>query len=152
MKNLIIPALNDAMIKLEKQVPQTKIKVVQVDISDVNPLELLSFMQKNNIPDDAYFDTTYNETAVFSSGAEPCLSYQIDVPTNEKEKLAFKKKRFTSVAWSMVYNALTSNGFKRVGFNSGLLRDFDDTTVYEMYLAQDFDRLEKYYLLPFERL
>jgi len=41
------------------------------------------------------------------------------------------------------------NGYKRTGYNSGLLKQFDDTTVYDMYISKDFDRLVKYYSLPF---
>lgn len=41
------------------------------------------------------------------------------------------------------------NGDKRQGFNSGLLKQFDDTTVYDMYMNDEWDRLVKYYSLPF---
>ena len=38
---------------------------------------------------------------------------------------------------------------QRVGFNSGLLREFADTTVYEMCINREFDRLVKLYSLSF---
>jgi len=53
------------------------------------------------------------------------------------------------VAWAFIYDALIKNGYKRVGFNSGRLKEFNDTTVYEMYSSKDFDRLIKYYSLSF---
>ena len=62
-----------------------------------------------------------------------------------KDKLLFKRKRFTDVAWKFVYESLIKNGYKRIGFNSALFKSFDDTTVYDMYIDKDFDRLVKYY-------
>ena len=151
MKELIIDALDKAILLLDKQTPQTRRDVVTIEISDVNPFELLEFMKKNNVPDTAYFDSTFDDTAVFGRNNEPCLRYPIDVPTTDKEKLKFRKNRFSTIAFRFVYDSLTANGFKRVGFNSGLLREFDDTTVYEMYIDKNWERLVKYYSLPFTK-
>jgi hypothetical protein len=98
-------------------------------------------MKSNNVPDNAYFDTDYNDSVV--------LSWTIDIATSDADKAKFKKDRFDSIAYKFVYDALTGNGYKRVGFNSGLLKDFADTTILDMYLNKDFDRLVKYYSLYF---
>lgn len=144
MKDLIITALDNAHILLEKQVPQTKKKEEFVDIMDINPIDLITFMKDNNIPNDCYFSGSDNN----GFG----VAWQIDIPTTEFDKVLFKNKRFIDIAFKFVYDLLTTNGYKRVGFNSGLLKQFDDTTVYTMYKAKDFDRLVKYYSLPFVKV
>lgn len=151
MKELIIQELNKAKIELDKQVPLTKKKVKSVSIIDVSPLELLQFMKDNDIPDSAYFDGKDNGDNGWS---DILLSWQVDVPTTDEDKLKFKRRRFTDIAWKLVYNTLTNSesGYKRVGYNSGELKRFDNTTVYDMYMTGDFDRLVEYYSLPFIKI
>lgn len=151
MKELIIQELNKAKIELDKIVPLTKKKVKSVSIIDVSPLELLQFMKDNDIPDSAYFDGKDNGDNGWS---DILLSWQVDVPTTDEDKLKFKRRRFTDIAWKLVYNTLTNSkdGYKRVGYNSGELKRFDNTTVYDMYMTGDFDRLVEYYSLPFIKI
>jgi len=148
MKTLIIKALNDAIGKLDRQTPITKKIIKSVSIIDVNPLDIPKFMKDNDIPDDAYFSGRDNG---YDAWDDILLSWVIDVPTTDDDKLKFRIKRFTTIAFKYVYDVLTSNGYKRVGYNSGLLKDFDDTTVYDMFINKDFDRLVKYYSLPFAK-
>lgn len=147
MKDLITQALNNAFLVLEKQVPQTKLKAVYVNIDDVSPLNIVSFMKENNVPDTACFGGKPNGYDAFD---QVCLCYDVDIPTTDDDKLKFKRNRFSNIAWTKVYASLTQNGYKRVGFNSGLLKEFDDTTVYDMFINKDFDRLVKYYSLSFD--
>jgi len=146
MKDLIIEALNNAFSLLVKQIPQTKKKMKTVSILDVKPLELISFMNDNNIPNDAYFAGIDNG---YDGWNDMVLAWEVDIPTTENDKLTYKRKRFTNIAWKFVYDLLTNNEYIRVGYNSGLLKQFEDTTVYDMYMDKDFDRLVKYYSLPF---
>ena len=147
MEDLIIKALDDTIIKLDKITPTTKKKTKSISIIDVSPLDIPSFMKDNNIPNNAYFNGIDNGYDGWHT--DILLSWDIDVPTTGDDKLKFRRNRFTTIAFKSVYDSLTSNGYKRVGYNSGLLRDFNDTTVYDMYLVKDFNRLVKYYSLPF---
>lgn len=149
MKKFIIKALNDAKIKLDKRTPSTQkiIGAKSISIIDVNPLTLPQFMKDNNIPDDAYFDGRDNG---YDAWDDLLLSWDIVVPTTDKDKLKFNRRVFSTIAFQELFHLLTSNGYKRVGFNSGLLKEFDDTTVYDMYMDKDFDRLVKYYSLSFK--
>jgi hypothetical protein len=148
MKNLIIEALDNAFESLIKNVPLTKKKTEYISILDVNPLELIKFMKDNNIPDNASFGGRDNG---YDGWDDICLVWEVDEPTTETDKLKYKKKRFTSIAFQSVYQVLVNNNYKRVGYNSRSLKQFDDTTVYEMYIKKDFDRLVKYYSLPFAK-
>ena len=146
MKELIIQALNDAFDVLEKRIPLTKKKTKSISIIDVEPINLLSFMKDNNIPNDAYFDGRDNGYDAFD---DILLSWDIDVPTTDEDKLKFKRDKFTTIAFRFVFHLLEDNGYKRVGYYSGKLKQFSDTTVYDMYIEKDFDRLVEYYSLAF---
>lgn len=143
MKNLIIQALNEATELLERQVPKTRKSLLYKSIEEVKPADIAGFMDRNGIPDTADFDQYENY------GLSLC--WDTIVPTTEKEQEDFRKRRFFDVAFSKLYPLLTSNGYKRVGLNSGLLAQFDDTTVYQMYKAGEFDRLASYYSLYFKK-
>ncbi len=146
MKDLIKQALDEAIIKLENSVPQTKSELVYVGIEDVQPLGIAKFMADNNIPDDAWFGGRENGYDAFS---EVCLIHYIYIPTTDKDKDKYRKERFTSYAWKQVYDLLIKNGYKRIGCSSALYKEFDKTTVYEMYIANEFDKLVQYYSLSF---
>jgi len=146
MKELIMQALNEALLAAERTIPQTKPKTESVSIIDVNPLDIPSFMRDNNIPDNAYFSGRDNG---YDAWDDILLSWEIQVPTTEGDKMKFLRRKFTHLAFKCVYDKLTHNGYKRVGYNTGLLKEFDDTTVYDMFINADFDRLVKYYSLPF---
>lgn len=146
MKDLLIKALDEAIIKFDKQIPLTKKETVYINIDDVKPLDISNFIKDNNIPDNCYFGGKPNSYDAFD---EVCICYDIDIPTTEKERLKYKQNKFSTIAFKFVYNTLINNGYKRVGFNSGLLKEFDNTTIYDMYIIKDFDRLVKYYSLPF---
>jgi hypothetical protein len=109
----------------------------------------LRHMKDNNIPYNAYFKGIENGYDAYSGY---CLAYDIQIPTTEKDKSKskFRIDRFGTFAFKNVYDLLTTNGFKRVGYNSGLLKEFDDTTVYDMFINNEFDRLVKYYSLSFK--
>lgn len=146
MKDLIIIALNQANEDLNKiGVPLTKPKTKYVNIDDVKPLDIEEFMRDNNIPDNAEFGGKPN------GYDDVCLCYDIDVPTTEKEQLNFKIKRFSTIAFKKVYDLLIINGYKRIGMSSALYKEFNDTTVYDMYVNNEFDRLVKYYSLSFAK-
>jgi hypothetical protein len=146
MKELLIQALNDAYIVLKKGVPKTKKKYKSISIIDVKPLELASFMKSNSIPDDAHFDGRDNG---YDAWDAILLSWEVDVPTTADDKLLYSRKVFVNYAFKAVFDLLMNNGYKRVGYNTGLLKQFDDTTVYDMYISKNWDRLVEYYSLPF---
>lgn len=149
VKHIIISVLNNAHNDVCNQVPLTKIATKSIQIDDIKPVNLLSFMQENKIPDNAYFNGRNNGYDGFDA---ILLEWAIDVPTTEKDKAAFLKKRFNTIAGSRVYKTLSERGYKREGFNSGLLAAYDDTTVYDMYIAKDWDRLLNYFSLAFPQL
>lgn len=149
MKELMIQALEEAFVKVNHAIPKTKKKFESVSIMDVNPIDLITFMEKNEIPETASFGGRDNGHDGWN---DILLEWTIYVPTTEKDNLTFLRKQFVNYAWRAMYDLLLQNGYKRVGYNTGHLAQFDDTTVYDMYINKEFDRLEKYYSLPFVKL
>jgi hypothetical protein len=144
MKDLIIAALDEAFITLVKRVPLTRKETKQKSISDVEPLQIASFMEKNGIPNDAWFDGIDNG---YDGYSDVCLSWYIEVPTTKEEQLKYKRDNFERISHTLIFKTLKSNGYKRKGFLSSLLKEFKDTTVFDMYANKDFDRLVDYYSL-----
>lgn len=149
MKDLIIQALEKAILQLENRVPKTKAHTKYFNIDDANPLLLAEFMKENNIPDNAYFAGIPNSYDSFDGIA---LAYDISIETTDLEREKFKNRVFTDIAFKEVFNLLKENGFKRVGYNTGLLKEFDNTTVYKMFQNKELDRLVKYYSLRFQKI
>ena len=143
MKELLKQPLAEAEASVNNSAPKTKNSYKSINIDDVDPKDLALFMKKNNVPDHAYFDA---DDELYCN-----LEWVVDVPTTNEDKLKHKRKRFNYRAWLSVRDVLLANGYKRVGYNSGLLREFNDTTPYDMYMDGDFDRLVRYYSLPFEK-
>jgi hypothetical protein len=149
MKNIIIILLAEALTKVEAQTPKTKKVERNISINDVNPIDIPAFMIKNNIPDDAYISGVDNGYDGWHVG-QLNLCWEVDVPLNDNDILQYKRIRFTSVAFKLMYDYLINNGYKRVGFNTARLREFKDTTVYDMYMNQEYDKLVDYYSLSFK--
>lgn len=148
MKELLIQALDDAYEVLKIQVPQTKIEIKSISILDVNPIDILKFMKDNQIPNEAYFAGKDNG---YDAWDDILLSWETNIPTTEQDKLKFKRRKFTQIAFKHVYDLLLNNGYRRVGYSSGSLNQFVDTTIYNMYMDREFDRIVKYYSLPFTK-
>ena len=146
MENLIIQALDQAVIKLETRISQTKKIGHEKSIMDVKPTELLDFMKENNIPDTADFSGHSNSYDAYDDFV---LYWETTVPSTDADKDKERNHLFSQIAFKAVYDLLTANGYARHGFSTHLLKEFDDTTVYKMYITKDFDRLLKYYSLPF---
>ena len=145
MKELIAKALLEAFILLNKQEYTKKRECTSICVSTISPFELVDFLLENEIPKDCWFTVDENQIDV-------CVTYNIMVNATDTDILKRKRNRFQSIAFRYVYTTLIENGYKRVGFNTGLLKEFDDTTVYDMYMNNDWNRLEKYYSLYFKKI
>lgn len=149
MTELLISALDEAFIILNKQIPQVKKITKSISIFDVKPIELIKFIKDNNIPDDAYFDGSSNGDGGYD---DFLLSWEVEVPTTDKDRLDYCRRTFSSIAFRLIHKSLTSNGFKRIYPWSSFLNEYKDTSIYDMYVNKDFEKLKKYYSNYFEKL
>jgi len=148
MKELIIKALNETESRLDKTLPTTKLDIKNRSITDIKPSELLKFIKYNNIPEDAYFNADESAT---QEGQDIFICWDIVRPLTDKEKQEMRRRLFPTAAFRKIHEVLTENGYERVGFNSELLKPFEETTTYDMYVDKDFDKLVKYYSLYFNK-
>lgn len=148
MIDLIKPVLLEFLNGISPS--ETKTITKEVDISELGPLEVAGFMRKNNIPDSASFSGEPNGYDGYVPGVL-LLSWEIQVPTTVEERAERIKKRFNAGYFKRVYDVLVVNDYKRVGCNSGLFKEFDDTTPYDLVLEEDWRRLEKRILLSFKK-
>ena len=100
MKNLIEKALDEAKVKLGKRTPLMKKQTETISIMDVSPIDLREFMKDNNVPDDAEFDGRDNG---YDAWDDIQLSWNIDVPTTDKDKTDHDRRVFTTIAFKLVF-------------------------------------------------
>jgi hypothetical protein len=151
MKELILTALKAALEKVNSFEYKTKFKGVQVRIDHIPPMELPQFMLDNEIPADADYMVGMDSSE--RATGEIFLEYTKVVGTTLEEKRQYRIKRFNKGwAWKKVYEALTNNGYKAVGCDTRLLKQFDNTTIYNMFIEKEYDRLVEYYSLRFKKV
>lgn len=148
MKQLIIQVLEESFSVLEKQTPKSKKQIKSISIINVSPLDLISFMKKHNIPDSAFFNGRDNGYDAFD---DILLSWEVDIPTSEKDKFDFGKRRYSDIVFPKIYKIMSDNNYNRKPLDTSLLKDYKNTTVYEMFINRDFDRIVEYYSMYFER-
>lgn len=151
MQALIKEALDAKFADILKSIPTTKEALREIEIGDIRPVDIADFMRDNGIPSDAKFSVKEEEAWGFSTRADfvPSIYYYEQVPTDDKDRQAHIETRFKNGYFKPVFDILTANGYKRIGSISSAFKAFDDTTPYKMYMAGDFERLEKYYSLSF---
>lgn len=140
-------ALVEAIVILDKQTPTKKHRTMLISIDGVNPLGLIDFMKKKNIPDDAQFMGQPNAYDAFD---DICLGWDIDVPTTDTDNLKYKQDNFPRIAYRFISASLTANGYKKCGFDSSILRKFKNHTIYDLYINNEQDLLLEYYSAQFK--
>ena len=122
---------------------------------DVNPVDLPSFMQKNNVPNDAYFAGKPNGYDAYDSFL---LCWDVTVPTTDADKQKSIRERFSTYAFAAIAEFLPKNGYKKVSMNSSDLRKFHEKyklsviNTYDFYINKDFDALVEYYSLYYKKI
>lgn len=148
MKYLLISALSGCEFNLPK--PKVVKKVYnQIPIQSGNVFELrdmveeLSTKTKTPVAD---IEVDYSETM-------GCLVAYIPQEVDKTEEEIEKEKiaQFNRRAWTYVYEVLTKFGYKRTPCSTSKFKEFDDTTVFDMYKNKEYDRLVEYYSLRFKR-
>lgn len=121
-----------------------------IDISDVRPCDLLDFMNVNGIPLDADFDG-YNNGY---DGWEPQrlkLSWFAPEPTTKADHERYYKTIVNNRAFKAVYDVMLANGYKRIAVHSSQFKVFNDTSVYDMFVNNEHQRLVRYFTLYFDK-
>lgn len=141
MQKIIWEALQEAEKLLNRQIPFRKLEGKQRSVEGMTISEIA----------EAYPDIP--NTAVLSSddNGSVLLCWNISVNVTGEDILQFKRKRFPSIAWQCVYNALKAAGYTRIGFCSNLLKPFDGISIYDVYLSDNKDFFVEYYSFRFKK-
>lgn len=138
MNSFIIEGLDIAFGIAIKATPKTKKITKSLSISEVNPIDLATFMVSNNVPNNAYFDGKDNGYDAFD---EILISWDIEIPTTTDDKLIFQKEFFERNAISSVKKRLTEEGYE-MGFKCSRNKH---KSIFDMYVNREFDKLFEYY-------
>jgi len=149
MNTIIENAMTEFMTYVIGTLPTIMKGEKKVDISDVLPIDLADFIKANDIPDNADFDGEENGYDGFTGRL--FLSWRITIPATDKYRDAIKVRRFNLRVFRSVGTALMANGYNRISNNSGAYREFKNVSLYDMYIAGDFDKLARYYSLSFAK-
>ena len=144
MREIIKNALNEAW-KNSQNVSTITVIEKQRDVSGMQLFELTDFIESNNIPLDAFLCGDE-----YSNGALLCWSVDKEATLKEIEKRRIY--RFNRVqAFPFVAKALLASGYKRIGLDFIEYKKFGAYDLYELYLADNYDRLEQYFSLYFKK-
>jgi len=150
MIDIIKPVLLSRLTELKQKVPQTKPSEKRIDIRDVAPIDLPRFILENDIPAQAQFDGEDNGY----DGWEPdrlFLSWSVDIPTADEDRKRWLRTKMR-LSFNRIHDALVNNGYERISGSSSEFKAFDDTTIYDMVVAGEWERLEQYYSLLFNKI
>jgi hypothetical protein len=142
MITIIKAELDRIFKKITDQAPTTKAKFHSISIMDVNPLELITFMKENNIPDDAEFEGVDNGYDAYNDFA---LGWRTPIPTTEKDRDYWVKERFNRNAVTALHQGLVKDGYYKKGFDSILYRKFVKTSLLDRFLNDDLESIVEYY-------
>lgn len=133
----------------------TKPDVVVIDIEDgLNINELTKIINKTALkynidPLKISIISIFDNDGAFSPGAKLGISFVKMVDKTEKEIQKEIEKRIENSSFKIIYDGMIEKGFKRIGFNSGLLKPFDKISVYDMIKSNDLEKLVSYYSFRF---
>ena len=150
MKNLIISALDKAYKQSVHDAPKIKYNVLKSeDINGMSVNQLLSFIKEKNIDQDALVSVDTESSDVHLSVN---LNLYIKIPLTEEEREYAVRGIFDRyAAMNAVRNILQNNGYKTKNVDRDKFKDFNYISVYDMYMANNFDLLVDLYSLFFDK-
>ena len=80
------------------------------------------------------------------------LTYDREVLKTDKDIQDDIKGLVNVSSFKKVYDKLTSSGYKRISSGSKAYEKFKDTSVYDMYINSQWELLEEYYSLSFDKI
>jgi len=150
----IIHTIEDTLASVvsgyEVSAPQTKQETRSLEISQVDPADILEFMEENKVPlADAWFSSCSDQ---YEQSDAIYVKWTVKVPTTVRDKENYVRRKVNHNALLRISSAFKALGYKRVGVRSSAFKPFDDTSVYDMFISGEWERLEQYYLLMFKKI
>lgn len=109
--------------------------------------EISSIAKEYDINKENIYIASVSEVGSYDSSSSLSASFETLIKKSEKEIGLEFETRISSYAYQILYKKMTEAGFKRVAFDTSLLKDFKDTSVAQMIKSKDHSRLVVYYSL-----
>ena len=144
-QNLVLPTLEDLHKQLMRNPAPRNKRVIREseDITAIKVADLLVYMQQNNIPGNA---------KIMHNAKSVNLQWESIEPTTEDDTLKYIKRSFNG--WKTVkavHDILTENGYNRISVWSNEYKPYKNTSIYEMYISEEYDKLRSYFSLTFDK-
>lgn len=149
MKNLIILALEEAHQRAIRDTPKIKYDVTKSDnINGMSVNQLLSFIKEKNIDPEALVSVDTESSDVFVSVH---LNLYNKTPLTAEEKEDAVRGIFNRyAAKDAVGKMLLNNGYREKNADRIKLTLYRGMSLYDMYVAEEFDFLVDYFSLFFD--
>ena len=144
MKDLIKTALDKAYNHCKRIYGDHKTVEKSISILDVNPLELSSFMEENNIPDHAEFSGKDNG---YDGWNDIVLAWSVKEEMTDQEKNKLYGENFYRISQHYVPKIMRQNGYTPVDSISESVSEL----LYEKYMKGDFDDLAELYSFLYKK-
>jgi len=142
----VIPFISTVTVVPEKQIT----KIIEIEegqnLTTLNKT-ISTIAEEYNIEPEKIFigaDKGYDDSFLLSVYFDTIVSKTKNEIENEMKSIIERK------SYRIIYDNMIKNGFKRVGFNSKLLKNFNDTNVYEMIKNNELNKLVSYYSFWFD--
>jgi len=141
LDSLIKSALDEAFVKVNNLIPKTKTIEKENLVSGMTVQEIYNYCKNNNLPLSSEIYT--------NDDGDMYISQTLTVPMTDKDIADVKRKKFETLAWKLVFDSLTANGYKRKPLSSSFFKKFDGISLYERYVNGDFENLIEFYSAHF---
>lgn len=146
MKNIIKKALDKTYDHCKRLYGDHKTVEKSISILDVNPLELKSFMEENDIPDHAEFSGKDNG---YDGWNDIVLAWSVKEEMTDQEKNKLYGENFYRISQHYVPKIMRQNGYTPVVRN-GLSKSVSKL-LYENYMKGDFDDIAELYSIFYKK-
>ena len=111
MKKELLKLLDNAKKDFSREIPYSGKSSRCIDISDIDPKDLHSFMKEKEIPMDAYFSGIDNGYDGFSA---PALCWEVEINLSDESRMKLLRDKFNRNITSYVVKRMRLMGYKDV--------------------------------------
>ena len=144
IKNLIIQGVKESFEQMERTTPTTKGKRHFVSVLGATYSELLEIIEKNNIPKEATLEGEQNSYDAYDSFG---FEWYTPIPNTQADRDKYQKEWFNRNFGNKVGYILKDNGFKRLPYDSRVMKKFESFCKLTEYKNNNFDLFVEYFSL-----
>lgn len=149
MEKLIKNAFDEVFKILKNAAPKTRPATRTISILDVNPIDLIKFMEEKGIPPTASFDGVDNG---YDGWEDIVLGWDEEVPSSEEDKYNYVRSKFSRRSFGYTQTLLCSHGYVFIGTNDLKAQALFDSQVYDFYISGQISKIVENYSSRFKKV